>query len=101
MELDELRIRPSGDRPSGNSPFIAVFDHFSFPPFFFLLDQQFHAPRPKRQKTPESGSKDTKDKVRRNYLFIYLFPFYLTRVALSVSSTVLPRGPVSTIPLTH
>ena len=31
------------------------------------------------------------------YLFIYyLFPFYLTRVALSVSSTALPRGPVNT-----
>ena len=30
------------------------------------------------------------------YLFIYLFPFYLTRVALSVSSTVLPMGPVNT-----
>ena len=30
-----------------------------------LVDPQFHAPRPKRQKTPESAGKDTKDKVRR------------------------------------
>ena len=24
MELDELRIRPSGDRPSGNSPYVVA-----------------------------------------------------------------------------
>ena len=35
------------------------------------------------------------------FLFIYLFPFYLTRVALSVSSTALPRGPVNTDKKTH